>query len=104
MSHQPTLLARLGLSPSAYVGLGLLILFVLAGLFGPLLAPHSPETMDLAGNFQSPSWQHWLGTDQHGRDVLSQMLYGARIALVISVSVVSLCAVSGVILGVIAGY
>jgi peptide/nickel transport system permease protein len=104
MSRQPTFFARLGLSPSAYVGLALLSLFVLAGLFGPLLAPHAPEVMDLTRNFEPPSWKHWLGTDQHGRDVLSQMLHGARLALVISATVVSLCAVTGVFLGVIAGY
>jgi peptide/nickel transport system permease protein len=108
MSRQRTsvtrLGARLGLSPSAYVGLCLLALFVLAGLFGPLLAPHSPELMDLNKDFQPPSWEHWLGTDQHGRDVFSQMLYGARVALVISATVVTLCAVTGLVVGVIAGY
>jgi peptide/nickel transport system permease protein len=104
MSRHRTFFARLGLSPSAYVGMFLLALFVLAGLFGPLLAPHSPELMDLTRDFQPPSWEHWLGTDQHGRDVLSQMLYGARLALVISASVVTLCAVTGLIIGVVAGY
>jgi peptide/nickel transport system permease protein len=104
MSRHRTLFARLGLSPSAYVGMFLLGLFVLAGLFGPLLAPHPPELMDLTREFQPPSWEHWLGTDQHGRDVLSQMLYGARLALVISASVVTLCAVTGLIIGVVAGY
>jgi peptide/nickel transport system permease protein len=104
MSRHRTFFARLGLSPSAYVGMFLLALFVLAGLFGPLLAPRSPELMDLTRNFQPPSWEHWLGTDQHGRDVLSQMLYGARLALVISASVVTLCAVTGLIIGVVAGY
>lgn len=104
MSQRRTWIARLGLSPSAYVGLFLLAAFVLAGLLGPLLAPHSPDAMSLEQTFQPPSWEHWLGTDQHGRDVLSQMLHGARLALVISASVVSLCALTGLILGVIAGY
>jgi peptide/nickel transport system permease protein len=104
MTPRRTFLARLGLSPSAYVGLFLLSAFVLAGLFGPLLAPYPPDVLDLDGTFLSPSWEHWLGTDQHGRDVLSQMLYGARLALLISASVVSLCAIAGVILGVVAGY
>lgn len=104
MSTRRTWIASLGLSPSAYVGLVLLLGFVLAGLLGPLVAPYAPDTMRLANEFRPPSWEHWLGTDQHGKDVLSQMLHGARMALFISVTVVSMCAVIGVVLGVIAGY
>lgn len=104
MSNRPAFFTRLGLSPSAYVGLFLLALFVAAGVFGPWLAPYPPDVLDLANEFQPPSWKHWLGTDQNGCDVLSQMLHGARLALLISASVVSLCAVLGVVLGVVAGY
>ncbi|WP_428261202.1 ABC transporter permease [Haliangium sp.] len=96
--------ARLGLSPSAYVGLALLLLFVLAGLFGPVLAPYPADLMALENEFAPSSAAHWLGTDQHGADLLSQLLHGARLALIISASVVSICAVVGVILGVVAGY
>ena len=103
-TSQKGFVARLGLSPSAYVGAVMLITFVLAGLFGPLVAPFSPVELDLQSGFQPPSSEHWLGTDQHGRDALSQMLYGARIALVISASVVFLCAFAGVVIGVISGY
>jgi len=99
-----SLLARLRLSPSAYVGMALLTGFVLAGLLGPLLAPYPPEIMNLENEFLPPSAAHWLGTDQHGNDVLSQMLHGARLALLVSVSVVSMSATIGVLLGVLAGY
>jgi peptide/nickel transport system permease protein len=92
------------LSASAYVGGAMLLGFFLSGLFGPALAPYSPEVMDLQNIFQPPSEAHWLGTDQHGIDVLSQLLHGARIALIISASVVFMCAFVGVLLGVIAGY
>jgi peptide/nickel transport system permease protein len=86
------------------VGAFLLLSFVLLGLLGPLLSPYSPEQLDLHTIFQPPSSEHWLGTDQHGTDVLSQLLYGARVALKISASVVFICAFVGVALGVIAGY
>ncbi|MCG8420416.1 MAG: ABC transporter permease [Proteobacteria bacterium] len=104
MSKPRNALAKLGLSPSAYVGAVMLLVFVLAGLFGPLVAPYSPVEMILEQSFASPSVQHWLGTDQHGRDALSQLLHGARVALIISASVVFLCAFVGVVLGVISGY
>lgn len=95
---------RARMNPSAYLGLALLTGFVLAGLLGPLIAPYSPEAMDLSLEFAPPSAAHWLGTDQHGNDVLSQMLHGARLALIVSVSVVASSALIGVFLGVIAGY
>ncbi len=98
------LLARIGLSPSAWVGLVLLLGFVVAGIFGPWLAPYPPDVMALGDEFAPPSAMHWLGTDQNGSDLLSQMLYGARLALIISITVVAVSAVSGVVLGVIAGY
>lgn len=93
-----------GLSPSAWVGLGLVLTFLLVALIGPLVAPHSPDDLDMLHSFASPSGAHWLGTDQNGRDILSMLLHGARMALIISGSVVAICATTGVALGVIAGY
>jgi peptide/nickel transport system permease protein len=69
-----------------------------------MLAPYSVMHQDLDARFLGPSWEHWLGTDQHGIDTLSQVLHGTRIAAIISASVVSLCAITGTLLGVIAGY
>jgi peptide/nickel transport system permease protein len=103
-SGRKTFLARLALSPSAYLGLALLALFVATALFGPLLAPYDPEEQNILGNFTSPSSDHLFGTDQNGRDVLSMMLHGARIALIICGSVVAICAIVGLTLGIIAGY
>jgi len=93
-----------GLSPSAWIGLGLLAIFIFMALIGPWLAPHSPHTQNLDNILRGPSADHWFGTDQNGHDLFSQMLHGARIALLISVSVVGLCAFIGVGLGVIAGF
>jgi peptide/nickel transport system permease protein len=97
-------MARARLSVSTWVGLGLLLTFLIAALIGPLLAPYSPEDQDLLANFAGPSADHWLGTDENGRDVLSMLLYGARLALIISGTVVLICATVGVSLGLIAGY
>jgi peptide/nickel transport system permease protein len=95
---------RLRLSPSAWVGAFMLGTFIVLGLLGPLIAPYSPNAIDLDNRFLPPSAAHWLGTDKSGIDTLSQLLWGARSALVISLSVVSICAVLGVTIGTISGY
>tara|TARA_R110002096_G_scaffold16898_14_gene58177 strand:- start:15773 stop:16597 length:825 start_codon:yes stop_codon:yes gene_type:complete len=97
-------LADRKLSPSAWIGIALMSLFLFLAIFGPWLAPYSVLHQDLDARFLGPSSKHWLGTDQHGIDTLSQVLHGTRIAAMISASVVSLCAVTGTMLGVIAGY
>lgn len=94
------------LSPSAWVGAVMLGVFIFLGLFGPWLAPYpvGVAAVNQAPQFLPPSWEHWLGTDENGVDALSQLLHGARSALVMSMIVVSLCAMIGVTLGVMAGY
>jgi peptide/nickel transport system permease protein len=92
------------LSPSAWIGVALMSTFVFLALFGPMLAPYSIEHQDLDARFLGPSSAHWLGTDQHGIDTLSQLLHGTRLVAIISTGVVSFCAISGTILGVVAGY
>jgi peptide/nickel transport system permease protein len=92
------------LSPSGVAGMGMLGVYVLLGLFGPLLAPYSPELIRLENRFSSPSAAHWLGTDRNGVDALSQLLWGARSALLISVTVVAISATIGALIGVTAGY
>ncbi|MGN6109062.1 MAG: ABC transporter permease, partial [Kofleriaceae bacterium] len=97
---------RLRLSPSAWVGLVMLAVFVLAGLLGPLIAPYdlSVRRDTLASAFQGSSAAHWLGTDANGTDTLSQLLWGARSALELSVIVVAISATIGLCLGTIAGW
>ncbi|HTE49296.1 MAG TPA: ABC transporter permease [Kofleriaceae bacterium] len=94
----------LGLSRSTWVGVGLIALFVLTALVGPLVAPDSPTHQDLDHILAGSSPDHWLGTDENGVDVLSELLHGARLALVISGVVVFLCATIGTALGIVAGY
>ncbi len=93
-----------GLSISATVGLVLVALFVFAAVLGPLFAPYSPTEQNLDNILAGPSWQHWLGTDESGVDVLSAMLYGARVALIISGVVTLISASLGTLLGLTAGY
>jgi peptide/nickel transport system permease protein len=95
---------RLGLSPSTWIGAGLIGIFLVAALLGPLVAPSSPTAQDLDHILSGPSAAHWLGTDENGVDVLSELLHGARLALIISGVVVSICATVGSAIGIVAGY
>jgi len=92
------------LPPSGWIGIVMLGVFVLLGLFGPLLAPFDPEHGTLGERFLGASGTHWLGTDSVGHDVLSQLLSGAREALIISVTVVAISSIIGVTVGTIAGW
>lgn len=88
----------------------LLAALVLAGLVGPWLIPHDPYSQDLLARLQVPvwdadgDWNHPLGTDQLGRDILARVLYGVRVSALIGLSVALLGGLIGTTLGVIAGY
>jgi len=82
----------------------LTLLLVLAALAAPLLAPHDPNLQDTARRLEAPSQSHPLGLDDLGRDVLSRIVYGARVSLRVGFSVVVLASLIGVTLGAIAGY
>jgi peptide/nickel transport system permease protein len=90
--------------PLAAVGLSILILFLICALFAPWLAPEDPAQLDLAKRLATPGLTHWFGTDELGRDILSRTLYGARISLVVAVSVVGLSGLIGLIAGIVAGF
>ena len=75
--------------PLAVAGVVLLAGFLLAGLTAPWLAPQNPAAIDLLHRLQSPSPAHWAGTDELGRDILSRLLWGARLSLAVSASVVA---------------
>ncbi len=90
--------------PLAFVGMLLLLCFVLAAAFAPLLAPQDPAALNLNDRMASPAAAHLFGTDELGRDILSRTLYGARISLVVAVSVVSLSLLAGLLLGGLAGF
>jgi ABC-type dipeptide/oligopeptide/nickel transport system permease subunit len=88
----------------ALPGALLFSVFVLAGLLAPWIAPYSPYDNDLANVMATPSGAHWFGTDELGRDMLTRILYGARISLVEGVLSAALSACIGVPIGMLAGY
>ncbi|MDQ2835039.1 MAG: ABC transporter permease [Acidobacteriota bacterium] len=90
--------------PLAAIGLLLLAAFILCALFAPWLAPQDPAQLDLTGRLMPPSAAHWFGTDELGRDILSRTLFGARISLIVAVSVVGLSLALGLVAGCIAGF
>ena len=92
-------------NPTAVVGLVIVLLLVLMGIFAPLLSlGNSPLSQDLAGRLAAPSAEHWFGTDELGRDILARTLYGARATLAI-VALVSVIVVPiGLAVGTVAGY
>ncbi len=85
-------------------GLALTILLVIAALAAPLLAPHDPNEQDTSRRLEQPSKDHPLGLDDLGRDVLSRIVFGARVSLRVGFSVVILASIVGVTLGAISGY
>ena len=91
-------------SPQLMVGITIVIFFVFIALFAPLLAPHDPLYAVVARRMQGPSIQHPLGTDDLGRDVMSRLMYGARISLMVGILATSMGAAVGVILGLLSGY
>jgi peptide/nickel transport system permease protein len=90
--------------PLAALGIFLLAMFLLCAVFAPWLAPQDPAQLDLPGRLMGPSTAHWFGTDELGRDILSRVLYGARISLIVAVSVVGLSLALGLVVGMISGF
>ncbi len=98
-------LARLLANPMTYFGGAILLVFVLAAIFAPQVAPHDPYKQDFsAGNLPPLSPDHLLGTDDLGRDTLSRLIYGGRSSLTAGLIVVALSASIGVTLGLISGF
>jgi peptide/nickel transport system permease protein len=85
-------------------GTVVIIFTVLVAIFAPLLAPYDPNKISLREMIQSPSAKHILGTDEMGRDVLSRIIYGSRIAVTVGFVVVTIAGIIGMFLGLIAGY
>ena len=90
--------------PLAAVGVALLVLFVVCAIFAPWMAPQDPAQLDLKGRLMGPSAAHWFGTDELGRDIFSRTLFGARISLIVAVSVVGLSLAVGLVAGGLAGF
>ena len=89
---------------SEAVGVALVLGFLTLTLIGPWVAPYSPLRIDLAHEFELPSARHWLGTTDNGVDVLSALLYGARLSGVVAIATVGTSVLIGGALGAFAGY
>ena len=90
--------------PLGTLGGGIICLLVAVAVFAPALATHNPLANDYAAMLTPPSGQHWLGTDAHGRDVYSRLLYGSRTALIVGFGASVLGATLGAIIGVASAY
>lgn len=88
----------------AVVGLVLIVLLIITAIFAPWLAPYPPNDINMAQSLAKPSAEHWLGTDNLGRDVLSRIIYGARTSMIIAVGATAVSVILGEVLGLIAAH
>lgn len=88
----------------AVIGSMILLILVLAAIFAPLIASYEPQQIDVRALKQPPSAAHWLGTDGAGRDVLSRLIYAARISLSVGLVAAGIAIVIGTMLGLISGF
>jgi oligopeptide transport system permease protein len=95
---------RLAKNKLAMFGLFVISFLILVSLLTPFIAPYAYEAQNLALGASPPSMQHWLGTDIHGRDLLTRVLYGGRISLLVGFAATAVSLVVGVLWGTIAGY
>jgi len=95
---------RLKKNKIAIAGLFIVILYVACAVFAPYISPHDPTKQSLADSFFMPNAEHLLGCDEFGRDILSRIIWGARISLLIQVSSVIVALLVGISLGALGGY
>lgn len=95
---------RLKKNKMAIASFIVLVILALVAIFAPLIAPYDPYTQDLSRMNEPPSADHWFGTDDVGRDLLSRVIYGTQISMLVGVVCEAICVPIGVILGALAGY
>lgn len=91
-------------NPLAAIGVVLVVLFLIFAFFAPWIAPSDPASINLAVRLAHPSFLHWCGTDELGRDILSRLVYGARISMLVGGCVVLVSLGLGLMVGSVAGY
>jgi peptide/nickel transport system permease protein len=91
-------------NPLAAIGVVLVVIFVVFAVFAPWIAPQDPAAIDLPSRLSSTSHAHWFGTDELGRDILSRVIYGARISMLVGSCVVLVSLALGLVIGSLAGY
>lgn len=91
-------------NPLAMVGFVIIVSVFVLAMLAPFISPYNPNDIDVKAILLAPSWQHWMGTDGLGRDVLSRMLHGGRISLLVGLVAVGIATAIGIVLGAISGY
>ncbi|MBO8155901.1 MAG: ABC transporter permease [Bacillaceae bacterium] len=97
-------MSRLLKSKTSVIGLLIILTLIFTAIFAPYVATHDPTEQDIFNRYAAPSSDHWLGTDELGRDIYSRIVYGSRISIQIGVIAVGISMVIGVLLGIVAGY
>src|SRR5438093_1810871 len=97
-------LGRLARNRLSVIGMTVTVFFVLLAIFGPVLAPYPYQQQDLRRTNELPTADHWLGTDDLGRDFLSRVMWGARTAIIVATFVTSIAVTLGILLGGVAAY
>lgn len=93
-----------GMNGRILVGSFMLFFVLVIAIFAPLIATHDPLDIDATQRLLAPSTEHWFGTDEHGRDVFSRVIYGSRISVMVGMSVVATTTVLGTIVALLAGF
>lgn len=104
LPQRDSFLRRYASNKAALIGAIILGVLVLVAIAAPLLTSYNPADQDLSSAFELPSWAHWFGTDNLGRDILARIMYGGRYTLLIGVIAVAISTVIGVPIGLISGY
>ena len=99
-----TFYKKLSKNKAALAGGAIVAIFILLALLAPAIAPYEPEKMHIKDKLQGPSADYWLGTDDKGRDILSRLLFGARISLTVGIVSTIIGAAIGITLGIVSGF
>src|SRR5262245_60697353 len=97
-------LARFVRHRAAVGGATVIGLLALTAVLAPHLTAYAPDAQDLVSRLESPTRTHWLGTDGHGRDVLTRLLFGARVSLLVGLAAATIAVTLGLLIGAVAGY
>lgn len=92
------------LNKAALVGALIIVFYIVIAVFAPLLAPYDPYQIKLENKLMPPSGDHWMGTDDKGRDILSRIIYGSRLSMGVGFAAVFFGAFFGIIFGLVAGF
>jgi peptide/nickel transport system permease protein len=93
---------RIASTVAGATGMAIVAVVVFAALLAPWITPYDPDALNVMNRFQDPSVAHWLGTDHLGRDLLSRLIFGSRIAMAVALAAISIAMIAGVLLGIAA--